>query len=182
VQEQHDFADDSLLGPAGDNPLGSLGANAGHLTQAAGLLLDDVEHGLTKGAHELFRIDRPNAADHAGAEIFLDALDRGRCCRFEERGSELDAVRAVVNPGPARLNKLAGRDHRGVANDGDQITLAASFNSQHAEAVLGVVEGHAVDQAGQNLRRGACPRCFRHQVMMEIEVLGRYRDRADDDM
>ena len=38
-----------------------------------------------------------------------------------------------------------------MADDGDQITLTASFDTQNAEAVLGVVEGDAVDQAGQNL-------------------------------
>ena len=30
----------------------------------------DIEHGFAKGAHELVRIDRSNAADDSGAEIF----------------------------------------------------------------------------------------------------------------
>src|SRR5215471_19689715 len=77
-------------------------------TQAAGLLLDDVEHGFTKGTHQLLGIDGSDAADHAGAEIFLDAPDCRRCRSLEKRGFELDAVCAVVYPGPARLHKLAG--------------------------------------------------------------------------
>src|SRR5215469_11440554 len=40
VQEQHDLADHLRLGPAGDDPLRTFGADAGHLTQAGGLLLD----------------------------------------------------------------------------------------------------------------------------------------------
>jgi hypothetical protein len=35
-----------------------------------------------------------------------------------------------------------------MANDGDQITLTASFDTQNAEAVLRVVERDAVDQPG----------------------------------
>ena len=65
----------------------------------------------------------------------------------------MDTVRAVIGPGPARLNELAGRDHRGMADEGDEIALTASFNPQHAEAVLGVMEGDAVDQAREDLRR-----------------------------
>jgi hypothetical protein len=68
-------------------------------------------------------------------------------------GFELDAVRAVIDPGPACLHELAGRDHRGMANDGDQIALATGFDPWHAEAVVGVMEGNAVDQARQGLRR-----------------------------
>ena len=76
---------------------------------------DDIQHGFAKGAHELPRIDRFNAADHAGAEV---------------------------------------------------------------EAVLGVVEGDAVDQPSQDFGRRGCPWCFRHQGMMENKALRRYRDQG----
>ena len=127
VQEQHDLADHLLLGPAPDDPLGTLRADPGHLTQAARFLLDDVEHGFAEGANQLPRVDRPDTADHAGAEIFLDPLDRGRRRGFEERRPELDAARAIVDPGPARLHELTGRGHRSMAKDGDQVALAAGF-------------------------------------------------------
>jgi hypothetical protein len=35
-----------------------------------------------------------------------------------------------------------------VTEHGDQVALAAGFDPQHAEAVLVVVEGDALDQAG----------------------------------
>jgi hypothetical protein len=85
---------------------------------------------------------------------------------------------AVVDPGPARLNELAGRDHRGMADQGDEIALASRFDTQNAEAVLGVVERDPVDQPSQDFGRCACPWCCRHQVMMENKALGRYRDQA----
>jgi hypothetical protein len=67
-------------------------------------------------------------------------------------------MRAVVDPGPARLDELSGRDHRGV--DGDHVALAAGFDSEHAEPVLFVVECDALDQTGETsvgvLILGAC--------------------------
>jgi len=55
---------------------------------------------------------------------------------------------AVIDPGSARLNELAGRDHRRVTKDSDQVALAAGFNAQHAKAVIFVVEGDALDEPG----------------------------------
>src|SRR6267142_1243571 len=105
-----------------------------------GSLLNDLEHGLTEHAHQLPRVDRPDATDHAGAEVLLDPFDRRWRCGLEERGLELDAVGAVVDPVAARLDELAGRDHRRVAEDGDQVALAARLDPQHAEPILLVVE------------------------------------------
>jgi len=133
----------------------ALWPDPGDLTQAIGLLLDDVEHGFPEGAHELLRINRPNATNHAGAEIFLDPLDCRRCRSLEERGAKLDAMRAVIGPRPARLDELAGRDHRGMADYGDEIALAAGFDPQHAKAVLGVVERDP-DRPAQPRLRSAC--------------------------
>jgi hypothetical protein len=82
----------------------------------------------------------------------------------------LDAMRAVVDPGPARLDELAGRDHRGMPDEGDEIALAASFDAEHAEAVLGIVEGDAVDQSCKDLR-SAHRRYLRHYP----EIIGRSR-------
>ena len=163
VQEQHDLADHLLLGPAPDDPLGALRADAGHLAQAARLLLDDFEHALAEGSDQLPRIDRPDAADRAGPEVFLDPLDRRRRLGFEERCPELDAARAVVDPGPARLDELAGRDHPRMAKDGDQVTLAAGFDLQKTKPVVLVVEGDTLDQTGQDLGWRARPVCLHHR-------------------
>src|ERR1700730_11047345 len=46
-------------------------------------------------------------------------------------------------------------DHCRVTEDGDQVALAAGLDAQHAEAVLVVVEGDALDEAGQDLGWGA---------------------------
>ena len=45
-----------------------------------------------------------------------------------------------------------------MADHGDQVALAARLDPQHAEAVLGVVEGDPLDQAGQGLGRRTAAR------------------------
>jgi hypothetical protein len=64
------------------------------------------------------------------------------------------------------LDELARRDHRGVPKDDDQIALAASYYPQHAEAVLGVVKGDAIDLQTPRSARGA--KTQRSTVSMEI--------------
>ena len=57
---------------------------------------------------------------------------------------------AVVDPFARRGDPLAGGDDGGVADDGDQFAVAARLDAENAEAVLGVVEGDALDKARQN--------------------------------
>ena len=59
------------------------------LPQAFGVRLDNVENILAERLHETLGIDGANAADHAGAEIFLDAFNDGRSRGLEEMCLEL---------------------------------------------------------------------------------------------
>ena len=77
MEEHHDFAHHLLIGPGGGNPAGADLADAGHLPQALGGLLDHLEHISAKRAHELAGIDRADAADHPRAQVLLDPLRRG---------------------------------------------------------------------------------------------------------
>jgi hypothetical protein len=38
-----------------------------------------------------------------------------------------------------------------MADHGDQVAVAAGLDPEHAEAVLGVVERHSLDEAGEDL-------------------------------
>ena len=153
VQEQHDLPDDLLLRPAGDDPRRTLGADTGHLPQALRLLLDEIEHRLSEAPHQPLGVDRADAADHARGEIPLDPLQRCRRAGLEEGRAELLAVGAVVHPGAAHLDELAGADHRRVADHGHQVPLAPRLDPQHAEPVLRVVERHPLHEAGQGFGR-----------------------------
>src|SRR3984893_1054770 len=69
-------------------------------------------------------------------------------------------MRAVVLPRPARLNELAGGNHRSVAENGDQIALTPRLHPQYAEPFLLVVEG--LHQATEDLGRRVCAGSLPH--------------------
>ena len=70
------------------------------------------------------------------------------------------------------MDELAGRNHRGVAENRDQVALTAGLDTQDAEAVLVVVEGDALDEAGQDLGWCARPEWLHHPGMMDAEMSG----------
>ena len=68
------------------------------LAQLVRRRLDDVEYLLAESAHELLRISRPHAPDHAGREVLLDPVGRGRGRCAQEPGLELLAVCPIADP------------------------------------------------------------------------------------
>jgi hypothetical protein len=78
VQENHDLPHDLLFGPGFGDSAGAHGPDAVDLPQPVGLGCYDVEYLLAEGSNELARIDWTDPADHAGRQVFLDALYRGR--------------------------------------------------------------------------------------------------------
>ena len=150
VQKYHDLANDLLLRPGvGDAP-GAHAANAGHLAQPLRLGLDDVEDLVAERRDQFLRIDRPDAMDHAGAEVFLDTLGRGRRRGAHETRLELLAMGALVDPLPRHRHPLSGRDDGGMADHRHQIAMAPSLDPQDAKAVVGVMEGDALDKTDQD--------------------------------
>ena len=69
---------------------------------------------------------------------------------FEKPRLELLTVGAIVCPFAGRCDPLAGGDDGGVADHGHQIAVPARLRPEHAEAVLGVVEGDPLDEASEN--------------------------------
>ena len=62
---------------------------------------------------------------------------------------------AVGDPDADGVDELAGGDRRRMADDGDEIALAPRLHLQDGEAVVLVVEGHALDRADERfLGRG----------------------------
>ena len=159
VQEDHDFAHHLLVGPGLGDAAGPHLADARHLPQALRGLLNHLEHLIAEHSHELAGIDRADAADHPRAQVLLDAFCCGGGGSPEEGGLELLAVLAAVHPGTADGHPFAGADLGGVPHHRHQVAVAAGLDAQHAEAVLGVVEGDALNRARQHLgglRAGLC--------------------------
>jgi hypothetical protein len=59
-------------------------------------------------------------------------------------------VGAVVDPFARCGDPLASGDDGRVADHGRQIAMPAGPRPEHAEAVLGVVEGDPLDEAGEH--------------------------------
>jgi hypothetical protein len=60
------------------------------------------------------------------------------------------AVGAIGDPFARRGDPLTGGDDGRVADDGDQIAMAARFRPKNAEAVLSIMEGNPLNEAGEN--------------------------------
>jgi hypothetical protein len=68
------FPDRLLLSPGDQNAGSPNRSNTLDLARPVRRCLDDVEHPVAEGAHQLLGVDRANAADHAGREVLLDAV------------------------------------------------------------------------------------------------------------
>src|SRR3989442_14068981 len=83
--------------------------------------------------------------DHAGRQVFFDAVGRSRRRCAQEPRLELLAVGAVVDPFAGGRDPLAGGNGGGMANHGHDVTMPARPGAQNAKAVLGVVVGYSLD-------------------------------------
>ena len=87
---------------------------------------------------------------HRPRLVLLDAVGRSRGRCTQEPRLELLTVRAVVDPVARRGNPLAGRNGCGVPNDRHDVPMAPRLSAQDAEAIFGIVIGHALNEARQN--------------------------------
>jgi hypothetical protein len=127
------------------------GPDAVDLAQPVRRCLDDVKDLFTKGAHELFGIDRSHASNHARGQVFLDAIGRGRRRGPQKPRFELLPVGAVVDPIARSRDPLTGGNACGMADHGHDITMTTRPGAQNAKTVLGIVIRYALDEARQYL-------------------------------
>jgi hypothetical protein len=129
-------------------------SDAVHFPEAVRLSLDDVERLLAEGSQQLLGADRPDAPDHARSQVLLDTVERCWGRGFEEPGLELLTVSAVISPVTSGRDPLTSGNHGGVANDRDEVAATARLYPDHAESVLGVLIGDALDQPSKHLSVG----------------------------
>src|SRR5881275_745369 len=98
MEKDHDLANDLLLGPGIFDALAAHGADAIDIFEAAGFILDDIENPLAEFVDELLGVSRPNAFDHATAQVFFDAFASGRRGGLEQVRLELESKLAVAHP------------------------------------------------------------------------------------
>ncbi len=98
VQKHHDLADDFLIGPGGRDLVSAFRSDALDFPQSGGLGLDQIEHVLAEHLDHPFGVHRSDTPDHAGAEVFLDAIQRRGRGGLQEPCAELQAVGVVIGP------------------------------------------------------------------------------------
>jgi len=118
----------------GSDAAGSDSADASDLTQALGLCLDRIEHLFTEGTHQLFGVDWSNAAYHARAEVFLDAVERRRLRGLQKLRLKLLAVDAIVDPLARRRNPLTGGNDCSVPDHRNQFPVPTCLDPQDAKS------------------------------------------------
>ena len=151
MQEDHDVADSLLLGPARGDLAGAELADAGHFPQLLWVRFDDFEGRFAESADDPLGEFGTDAANHARAEIFLDAFGRRRWSRLEKIRLELQAMRAIGDPDADGVDEFAGRDRSRMPNDRDEITPPARLHLEDCEAILLIVKGHPLDRADERL-------------------------------
>jgi hypothetical protein len=153
-QERHDFAEALLIVPGLLDSATSLRTNPLDGFQQRGLGLDHPKDVLPESGNQFGCVDRPDAADHTRAKIFLNAFHRVGGGRAEMSKPKLLAVLGVDNPIPLGVDPFprgyGGRRPHG----GDQVAMTANVQPKDGEPGLFTVEGDPFDLAGEMFLRG----------------------------
>ena len=116
-----------LPGPGSYNAARPHGADAGNLTQAIRLCLDDVGHVLAESAWQLLGADRAYASNHFRCKIPFGSLNRGGCGRLKKLGLELLVIGRVIKPFARRSDPLTNRYGGAMANHGDKFSVTTNL-------------------------------------------------------
>src|ERR1039458_2802501 len=135
MKEHHDVADDLLLGPGSFDSSSPLGPNAFHFLEADRVVLDDVEDLLAKLSNQFPGVNRPNALDHAAAQVLLDALVGGRGRAVEKLSAELEAEIPVADPTALGGHPFAGTDRGQRPDDGDLVAMSLGLDLEHRKQI-----------------------------------------------
>src|SRR6185503_16065544 len=121
--------------------IGGLEADAADITRQPirvfrHLCLDRIKYPLAESPHKLFGVDGADASDHAGAQVFLDPVDRRWRGGAHEARLELLAMGMVVDPFAGCSDPLTSRNGRGMPNDRYQFAVPSCLDPENAEAVV----------------------------------------------
>ena len=154
VQEQHNLPDLLCFLPCSFNPLPALGADAIDRLQLGGAVLNHGENFGSESADQLLCQDWSDPLHQAAAEVPLDPLDRGRRHGLYGRRFELESVLLIPDPPSLGNEPFPGGHRRQRSDDGALLPVSLGFDTEDAEAAFLIVEGDALDQAGDFFDHG----------------------------
>ena len=111
--------------------------------QAVGIVGQDIKRLLPELLRDAPRELRTDALDHAGGQIFRDALRRRREPPLKVFGFELFAVGGMGRPRSRQVQLLAQTDLRQCADD-RHLVAALGHNTQHRVAVVLILIDHGL--------------------------------------
>src|SRR6266478_2717067 len=103
-----------------------------------------------KARTSFFCVDRADAPDHAGAQVFLDTVDRRWRRGAHESRLELLAMGIVVDPFAGCGDPLTRGNGRGMSHDRYQVAVTPRLDPENAETVVVIMEGNSLDETGEN--------------------------------
>ena len=86
----------------------------------------------------------------AGAQVFLDTVDRPWRGGAHEARLELLAMDMVVDPFAGCGDPLTSRNGRGMSDDRYQVAVTPRLDPENAETVVVIMESNSLDETGEN--------------------------------
>ena len=144
-EKTHDLADALLLRPRHTNRGAAARTNPLDLEQFGRRVFDHVKHIAPESLHQPLGIFFADAANHAGAEKFFDAVERVGLRNPHGFGFKLLSVMRVGDPFAVGGQPLAGIGAGNRADHRDEVFVPANFDAQHGVAVFLVAENDPLD-------------------------------------
>ena len=128
MQDEHDLANDLLFDPCIRDSFGPDYSDLFYLPETVRLGLNNVEDFLTESLNQILCVDRPNTPDYAGAEIFLDTINRRRGRGFQKFCAELQLMSMIIDLLARRGDPFTCGNRRRVANDSNKIATPSRLD------------------------------------------------------
>ena len=147
LKKQHDFPDLFLFFPGRLDHANSLFSDARHCQQLVRVSFDQVQGGLSEFFDNPLCHDRSDTLDQARAQVFLNAVNRGRHLCLVMGNLELLAKLGMAGPFSLEIKDLTGGGRHHVAHGVHEVCPAVDFKFDNAVAVLFVGIGDSFDLA-----------------------------------
>ena len=164
LQKHHHVLHAALRLPRLDNSVGAHFADAVDFENPQRLFREDFQRFQTESRHQSFCVSRTDSLDHAGAEIFFDALAGGGIDLLPVVDLKLQAVARMALPHTGDFDFFAFGNRKDRTDD--RYPRATVFiQARHGVMRFGVLVGDPADRA---LNRRRVVGLFRHYTLQEF--------------
>ena len=145
--------------PCSFNPLLALGADAIDRLQFGGTVLDDAQNFSSEPSDQLLCQDWSDPLHQAAAEVTLNPFGCGGRYDLHHRRFKLQPVLFVSDPSTFGNEPFSGGHRRQRSDNGRLFSVPLCLDAEDAKTAFLIVEGDALDQAGDFFGHGFALRC-----------------------